>query len=259
MKKKIKDIINKAGIEDVGFCAFKLVEDKLLNCSARSRIPENAKTVIICLFPYKVKEEKPQFISRYAAVPDYHTVVTHYLSKVCTELHKHIDGYQFEYFVDNSPVPEVYAAAAAGLGVVGKNGLLINKKYGSFVFIGEIVTDLEIECDNEIKYCPDCGLCQNVCPVGLNKNECLSKISQQKGELEKEKMLELKSNEIIWGCDICAEVCPLNKGAEITYIPEFLKGYRNEYKIGEDKTERAYAWRGEKPIERNYYNLIGEE
>ena len=111
MKKKIKDIINKAGIEDVGFCAFKLVEDKLLNCSARSRIPENAKTVIICLFPYKVKEEKPQFISRYAAVPDYHTVVTHYLSKVCTELHKHIDGYQFEYFVDNSPVPEVYAAA----------------------------------------------------------------------------------------------------------------------------------------------------
>ena len=126
MQKMIKDIINKAGIIDVGFCAFSSIEDRLLNCRAKSRIPENAKTVIVCLFPYKVEEKYPSYLSRYAAVPDYHPIVMGYLEGIKSELEKHIDQYQYECFADNSPIPEVTAAAAAGLGFLGKNGLLIN-------------------------------------------------------------------------------------------------------------------------------------
>ena len=113
----------------------------------------------------------------------------------------------FSAFVDNSPIPEVKTAALAGLGVVGENGLLITEEFGSWVFIGEIVTDLFIECEErEIKSCIKCGKCKKVCPA---KNECLSAVSQKKGELSSEEERLLKENNIVWGCDICQEVCPL--------------------------------------------------
>ena len=82
MKNKIIKISRDCGIEDIGFCSFSKVEDKLLDCAAKKRIPENAKTIILFLFPYKVKEEKPQNISRYAAVPDYHRVAKVYLEEI---------------------------------------------------------------------------------------------------------------------------------------------------------------------------------
>ena len=58
-------------------------------------------------------------------------------------------------------------------------------------------------------------------------------------------------NNIIWGCDICAEICPLNKNSNITYIKEFIEGYRDSYTLGEDISGRAYEWRGEKTVSRN--------
>lgn len=251
MTEKIKAIINKSGIKDVGFCSFEKVKNHLLDCRAKQRIPNNAKTVITFVFPYKTKETPPENISRYAAVPDYHKVCGGYLSKICEQLKEHIDKHQFEWFIDNSPLPEVYTAALSGLGVIGQNGLLITEKYGSFVFLGEIVTDLEIETkDQEVKHCINCGLCKKVCPKGEN-TVCLSALSQKKGELNDSEIELLKKYGIIWGCDICAEVCPLNKNAEITYIKEFLEGYRNRFNIGEDIKDRAYEWRGEKTVTRN--------
>ena len=255
MKSKITEILNKADIRDVGFCAFDVIKDKLIECRAKSRIPENAKTVICCAFPYKVREEKPENISRYAAVPDYHRILGGILKKSCDELKKYIDGYRYEYFVDNSPIPEVLAASASGLGVIGKNGILITEKYGSFVFLGEIVTDLEIETVNKTKYCDNCGVCKTLCPVALDKKHCLSALSQKKGELDKSEQELIYKNRIVWGCDICAEACPLNQGAELTYIKEFSDGYRSFYTDSEDITDRAYEWRGKKTVDRNF-NII---
>lgn len=251
MKERIIEIAKKCGIKDIGFCEFSAIEDNLLECRAKGRIPENAKTVILFLFPYKVRKEKPDRISRYAAVPDYHKVCGKYLEKIKQELEKEFKNAKFEAFIDNSPIPEVYAAATAGLGVKGENGLLINEKWGSWCFIGEIVTTLDIKCEKNFKKCSLCGDCKRDCPSGLQRDLCLSALSQQKKELSEEEKALLLQNNIIWGCDICAEICPLNKNSNITYIKEFIEDYRDSYTLGEDISGRAYEWRGEKTVSRN--------
>lgn len=255
MKTTITDILSKKGIKNVGFCVFGEVEGHLIDCMAKSRMPKNAKTIILCAFPYKVNKESPKHLSRYAAVPDYHTVCGNMLKQSCKALKEKYPQNEFEYFCDNSPIPEVHAAAVAGLGVKGDNGLLITKEYGSFVFLGEIVTDLHIACENKYDECTHCGKCKTACPVNLNKADCLSNLSQKK-KLNDSELQILKNNNILWGCDICQNICPLNQNAKTTDIKEFLSGYRDEYIIGEDTTNRPYTWRGENVIKRNYENLI---
>lgn len=256
MKQKILEILKKAGISDAGFCAFSSVADRLLECRAKSRLPENSKTVIMCAFPYKIKEEKPQLISRYAAVPDYHGIVGEYLSRAAAALKQEFLQNTFEYFTDNSPIPEVYTAAKAGLGVRGDNGLLITERYGSWVFLGEIVTDLEIECADNYSECIHCGRCKHACPKEKYNVACLSAVSQKKRDLEPIEQVALKENSILWGCDICAEVCPMNADVKTAPLPEFVSGYRDRFTAGEDISGRAYAWRGEKVIMRNFNALF---
>ncbi len=233
-------------------CSFTAVKDKLLNCRKKADIPENAKSIIIFAFPYKVKNEKPLNLSRYAAVKDYHEVVENFLNGYCIALKKEFPQNSFVPFVDNSPIPEVYAGAVSGLGVRGKNGLLIVKEYGSFVFLGEIVTDLHIESKNDYKECVNCGLCEKLCPVSLNKENCISKITQQKKELNAEQIALIKKCGSVWGCDICSESCPMNKGAKTTDIEEFVNSYRNSFCKNEDSFGRPYNWRGKEVITRNF-------
>lgn len=254
MKKTITDILSLNGIKNVGFCAFDSVKEHLLDCRAKSRIPKNSKTIIMCTFPYKVKEKSPDFLSRYAAIPDYHIILGNILNNVCQKLKEIYPKNEFECFCDNSPIPEVHTAAEAGLGVKGDNGLLITKEYGSFVFLGEIVTDLECECQNKYSECNHCGKCKTKCPVSLDKTACLSNLSQSK-KLTPDELKRLRDNKILWGCDICQNNCPLNKNVKSTYIKEFIDGYREEYTIGEDTQNRPYTWRGEEVIKRNYENI----
>lgn len=245
------DIEKSLGCE-VGICSFETVKEHLINCRNKQLLPKNAKSIILFVFPYNVKAEKPMNICRYATVKDYHTVCAEILQKYTETLKSQHKEYNFVHFVDNSPIPEVFAAANAGLGVVGKNGLLITKKYGSYVFIGEIVTDMEIDAENKAESCINCGTCEKVCPVNLNKEKCLSLLTQKKGELEEWEKTLIKQSGCIWGCDICADVCPMNKNVEQTDIEEFISSYRNGYTLGEDISGRAFAWRGEKVIKRNY-------
>ena len=249
-KKKIIEIINSCGIKDASFCSFLPLSSMLIDCRQKSRIPENAKTVIVCILPYKVKDKPPKNISRYAAVPDYHTILGERLSAATAKLNEYYVNQTFVGFIDNSPIPEVYAAALSGIGVIGDNGLLITEKYGSFVFLGEIVTDLEIETEERIEKCIHCGRCKKACPMN-DGIDCLSRITQKKKDLsDAEKAAIIKYN-TVWGCDICAEICPMNKNKEKTYVSEFIEGYRDEYIPGEDITGRAYEWRGEAVVKRN--------
>ncbi len=254
-KSKAKvDIINIMSTNNmpyISFCDFDFVKDKLLPCRKIKEIPQNAKSIIMAVFPYKVKEKAPKGISRYAAVPDYHSVCHKLLNTAATQLKERFPQNEFSAFIDNSPIPEVAAAAHSGLGMLGKNGLLLHEKYGSFVFIGEIVTDLELLPDKGGKKCLDCGQCSKACPTKLCKEDCLSAVNQQKKPLNGQQIEQIKKSGYIWGCDICSEVCPMNRNVPITYIKEFTDGYRDEYIHGESSENRAYAWRGVEVIERN--------
>lgn len=251
IKGRIKEILGECDIFEVAVCEFSFVAEHLLNCRAKDRLPNEAKSIIMAAFPYKVVEQKPQNISRYAAIKDYHIVVKDLLEKAKAKLDATFPDNKFEIFLDNSPIPEVAAANHCGLGVLGKNGLLINKKYGSYVFLGEIVTDLEIEADKGGEKCLDCGRCISLCPTNMCKENCLSSVNQQKKALNDTQIEQIRQSGCVWGCDICSEVCPLNKNAELTYIEEFLNSYRERYVSGEDTNERAYMWRGKEVIERN--------
>lgn len=255
----MKKIIEKYS-DAYGFCKFNSVENYLINCRNISKIPQNAQTIITILFPYYLGEEAyiKANVSRYAVVPDYHDVVNVYLEKIIHLLKENFPKDEFVSFTDNSPIPEVYTASICSLGCVGKNGLLINEKYGSWVFIGEIVTTLKIdEEEKEIKHCISCNKCQIECPTGaldnecFEKNLCLSHITQKKGEIPEEyREMMIKFN-CAWGCDICQKVCPMNEKVEVTKLKEFVEESVPKITLGCDIHGRAFAWRGEKVIERN--------
>lgn len=255
----MENIINKHGIECFGICPFDAVKDSLIECRAKSRLPENSKSIICMLFPYYL-DIKERNISRYAIVRDYHLVVGEILDSISKNLKEKYPDYNFEYFCDNSPIPEKKTAALAGLGVIGDNTLLINAKYGSWVFIGEIVTDMPISYNScKIEHCMHCGKCKEECPTGalsldkFDRNLCLSSITQKKKDLSEKEQQLIRSSGCAWGCDICQECCPLNKKAEKTNIVAFLKDIHSKINIGDydNLTDRAFAWRGKKVIERN--------
>ena len=230
---------------------------------------------IVCIVvPYYVRDEEetaaqdmPQ-ISRYARGRDYHLVVKEILDAGRAVLEA--EGYRGEALVDASPIPEVRAAAMGGLGVIGRNGLLLTKKWGSWVFIGCLATDapLAFEAAQEIRGCVDCGACVRACPAGVLSGEnidcasCLSALSQRSGIFTEEEAALLREHGIIWGCDRCQEVCPANACVEETQIEAFRREriYTIPESIGKLQTrrelqdvwpERAFTWKGVRVLQRN--------
>lgn len=243
-----------------GTCPFDKIKNELIGCRAVNRLPENAKTVIVACFPYLLDEESYRNIniSKYAVVADYHEVALNRLNSAIKKLRELYPEHDFAAFADNSPVPEVKAACAAGLGVRGMNTLLITQKYGSYVFIGEIVTSLELECTEfKEELCIGCKKCIKACPsgaiseTGFDKSTCLSEITQKKGVLSEKEERLMKECGCVWGCDICQDVCPMNKSAAKTDIKEFTSSPAACISSGCSLEGRAYEWRGRKVIERN--------
>ena len=243
-----------------GFSAFSDVKDRLLECRAKSRLPENAVTVISVLFPYYLGEEyyKNANVSRYAVSADYHLITGAIMDKIVAALRERYPENVFEAFVDNSPLPEVRCAVNAGLGVLGRNALFINPVYGSWVFLGEIVTDRYFPpAAPETVRCPDCGRCVRACPVGavgeegIARERCLSFLSQKKGDLPPEIAEKMAAYNCAWGCDICQKVCPMNERPALTPNEAFFETARPYVSKGDDVAGRAFAWRGQTVIDRN--------
>ena len=246
-----------------GICSFEQILP-CLECRAKQRIPQDAASVLVCLFPYYTGEHKERNISRYAMVTDYHMIAGEYLNRFCKALQEVFPQNQFEPFTDNSPIREVSAAFHAGLGRRGKNGLILHPKYGSYVFIGEVVTDLVLQPDQPLNpgECIGCGKCQKVCPQGALQSDgsvclerCRSHITQKKGELTDWEIGQIQDGGLIWGCDICNDVCPMNQEAKVlTPVPEFLE---SAVAVLDAQTAerllktRAYNYRGKKTILRN--------
>lgn len=252
-----------------GICSFEQILP-CLECRAKQRIPQDAASVLVCLFPYYTGEHKERNISRYAMVTDYHMIAGEYLKRFCEALQEVFPQNQFEPFTDNSPIREVSAAFHAGLGRRGKNGLILHPKYGSYVFIGEVVTDLVLQPDQPLNpgECIGCGKCQNVCPQGALQSDgsvclerCRSHITQKKGELTDWEIGQIQDGGLIWGCDICNDVCPMNQEAKVlTPVPEFLESAVAvlDAQIAERLLKtRAYNYRGKKTILRNIQLLEG--
>lgn len=252
-----------------GICSFEQILP-CLECRAKQRIPQDAASVLVCLFPYYTGEHKERNISRYAMVTDYHMIAGEYLNRFCKALQEVFPQNQFEPFTDNSPIREVSAAFHAGLGRRGKNGLILHPKYGSYVFIGEVVTDLVLQPDQPLNpgECIGCRKCQNVCPQGALQSDgsvclerCRSHITQKKGELTDWEIGQIQDGGLIWGCDICNDVCPMNREAKVlTPVPEFLESTVAvlDAQIAERLLKtRAYNYRGKKTILRNIQLLEG--
>ncbi|MBQ4539219.1 MAG: DUF1730 domain-containing protein [Oscillospiraceae bacterium] len=258
-KKMALDCLLQSGIPVCGGCRF---EEKLIIPGVRSasRLPQNAKSVLVGLFPYYVGAKKAN-LSLYSVIADYHDVAGRMLDTACEKLKELFPQHSFVPFVDASPIAEVAVALKSGLGKLGRNGQLITEKYGSMTFIGEIVTDLDLGFDDcETEQCENCGKCIAACPTGalsesgFCKDICRSHFSQKKGELTEWETNQLKSGGLAWGCDICTLACPHNASPEITPITEFTADIQPE--LTEKNIEilmknRAFAWRGEKVLRRN--------
>lgn len=237
-----------------------------------SREDLTPRSVIIFLIPYYSGETVN--ISRYAASKDYHLFVRGVTDRLTAFLKKHYPDSKSKGYGDHSPIDERHAALIGGLGVLGKNQLLINEKYGSYVFIAEVITDLEpsilsADAPSEIRDCENCGKCLKGCPTGklcTNTAPCLSEITQRKGELSDREAELIRKSNTAWGCDECQSVCPYNKNPQKTPIRFFYEDRIEE--LTEDMLssmdkkafmERAFAWRGRKTVERNLKILANEK
>ena len=251
--------MKEAGITQWGVARYADVLP-LLPVRAASRLPKNPRSVIVALLGYYTGE-KEHNISRYAWPRDYHLLAQQLMEPVAEQLRKAFPEQTFAVFTDNSPIREVTAARLAGLGFVGKNGLLINRRYGSYHFITEIVTDLALTPDSpEEKSCGDCRRCLDACPLGalspegVTLSRCRSHITQKKGELQPWERKEIEKGALAWGCDICSDVCPYNQKAALTDIPAFLQAVESQItreNLPGLLKEKAFGWRGIAVMRRN--------
>ena len=223
-------------------------------------MPEGIKSAIVWLIPYYTGPHPDRNISLYAVSKDYHLYSRALGKKLCETAKTAFPNDKFYSFCDNSPINEIAAAITAELGVFGKNRLIINETYGSFVFVGCLLSTLGPDApkNEPLKSCISCGKCVSVCGFLSGKSDiCKSELNQRK-ELTESELASVRSEKIRWGCDICQEVCPMNKDVPLTPIsffyedvienvtPDMLSDMpKSEFK------QRAFAWRGKKTILRN--------
>ena len=178
-------------------------------------------------FDFK-KSPQHGFVSAYALGRDYHKVLRGRLQKVVKSMQEIIGPFGYRVFTDSAPVMEVELAVKSGLGWRGKHTLLIERSSGSWFFLGEVFTDLELPLDDEIpEHCGSCSRCLDVCPTRaivapykLDARRCISYLTiEHKGSIPKE-LRPLLGNRI-YGCDDCQLVCPWNKYASVTPVPDF--------------------------------------
>ena len=175
-----------------------------------------------------LEEDKKAFVSGYARGRDYHKIMRSRLKKLVSKIKVH-SSHENRVFVDSAPVLEKALAQKAGLGWIGKNTLLLNKNAGSYFFLGEIYTDLELPIDEPeiVNHCGSCTSCMDVCPTKafegpnqLDARKCISYLTiEYKGSI-KEELRPMMGNRI-FGCDDCQIFCPWNKFLKITDEADF--------------------------------------
>jgi epoxyqueuosine reductase len=221
---------------------MKYLETRGENGDLKRASPETtfpwARSVIVCAInyntahPYSTEVNDPErgWISRYAwSREDYHDVVLRKLRDVEASLLKLTDSeITTRCYVDTGPLVERVYAKYSGIGWIGKNNCLINQKIGSWLFLGVILTSLELAPDLPAPdRCGSCTRCIDACPTGaliapyqLDSNKCISYLTiEKRGEISEEMRVGIGHQ--IYGCDICQDVCPWNRKAPATNTEEF--------------------------------------
>ena len=231
----------------------------------RAEIAPTDGTAVMLAIPYftKAAASPERNLSAYAVPRDYHLFFRDLFDDLLPRLRAEFPEDRFAGFADHSPIDERDAAARAGLGIIGQNGMLITEPYSSYVFLGELITTQNIPCQPQnIRVCEGCGICQRACPMTEIGN-CLSALTQKKGELTEQEAAAIRRYGSVWGCDICGEVCPhtrraLESGTVYSEIPFFEQETITRLTLAkldgmsdEAFATRAFAWRGRKTIRRN--------
>jgi epoxyqueuosine reductase len=202
--------------------------DKRLNPAL---LVPGAKSVISLMYNYYTEDKQADAtapkISMYAYGKDYHVVIKDKLKALVADMEQHIGKIDGRVFVDSAPVLERVWAKESGLGWVGKNSLLLNKQSGSYFFLAEIISDLELEYDSPVKdHCGTCTACIDACPTEaiqpyhVDGSKCISYLTI---ELKDEIPSAFKGKMDNWafGCDICQQVCPWNRFSIPHQEPQF--------------------------------------
>lgn len=244
----------------------------------------NAKTMIaIALaYPSKLKPAPRSKPGAYRGIfcraswgEDYHQVLRKKLSALEAFIQEKVPHAQTKSMVDTGPLSDRAVAERAGIGWSGKNTSILTEEFGSWVYLGEMITDLYLPPDQPVtEGCGDCNLCIEACPTGalvgpgqLNAQSCIAFLTQTKGWIPMKYRKKLGNR--LYGCDTCQIVCPKNKGKHFAHHEEFrpdpekvkplltplLKMSNRSFQ--ETFGKMAGSWRGKKPIQRNAIIALG--
>lgn len=263
--------------QELGYASGFEEPDVDMRTDPRRTLPGVRSIIAIALaYPTRIKDaprSRPGayrgFLARAAWGEDYHRVLRRKLEDLADFLRRRVDGVQVAIMVDTGALSDRAAAERAGLGWVGKNTMLITPEFGSWVYLGEMLTNVPFPPDVPVaEACGDCTRCIDHCHTGalvapgqLNAQRCVSYLTQTKDFLADE-FRDVVGNRL-YGCDTCQLVCPYNKGLNPDHQeafapdPEVAKPLLQPLLTMSNREFRerfgasAAAWRGKKPLQRN--------
>jgi len=196
------------------------------------KLYSEARSVISVILNYYPGRSQPladvPMVSKYAYGKDYHKVIKDKLKKLLANIREKEPGFEGRVFVDTAPVFEKARARESGLGWIGKNSLLITEQYGSYVFIGEIIVNTDLDHDQPVPdSCGTCTKCIDACPTGaiiknggIDSSKCISYYTiEHRGDLPSDQ--RERFGKWVYGCDICQDICPYNSDPVIHNTLEF--------------------------------------
>jgi epoxyqueuosine reductase len=192
-----------------------------------------------------IHDGEKAYVARYALGRDYHKVMRNRLQKLAAKIGERIGDFGYRAYVDSAPVLEKALARNAGLGWIGKHTVLINKRAGSYFFLGELYTDLPLPVDEPASaHCGSCRRCIDICPTQaivapyrLDARKCISYLTiELKGSIPEE--LREPIGNRVFGCDDCQLICPWNKFAKEATEPDFAP----RHSLDGPKLVDLFAW-----------------
>jgi epoxyqueuosine reductase len=304
LKREIIAYSKKIGIDKIGFASadpFEELKDRLRTQQELgyqsgfeepdidkrtnpSLIVPQAKSIIAIALAYpskmknapkSTKEEWRGVFCRASWGKDYHDILRDRMRKLEQFIQKKAPQAEVKSMVDTGELSDRAVAERAGIGWSGKNCATITPEFGSYVYLGEVITTISLPPDQPITdQCGTCNKCVDACPTGalvqggqLDSNKCIAFLTQTKGFLPDQYREKLGNR--LYGCDTCQQVCPENKGINFHHHPEMepdpelakpklkplLKISNREFR--EKFGPIAGSWRGKKPIQRNAIIALG--
>lgn len=196
-----------------------------------------ARSVIVTALSYHQTNSKPTpdahghrgRVAMYAWGDDYHDVIRDKLQGLVARVRENLnEPFEFKICVDTAPLLEREVAAAAGIGWIGKNTLVLHPELGSYFFLGTILTTMELTCDPPVEdHCGTCTACLDACPTSafpapyeMDASRCISYLTiEHRGDIDSKFHQDM--GDWVFGCDVCQEVCPHNRKAPVTREPRF--------------------------------------